>query len=325
MATFFDILPPPQSLDSLDAWGTLDALFASLDDGLWTRAGVYGLSASEKGRAAGTCSAVRKREFRGSSPAEAGGTLSLARICTLAATAGVRAFGSAAGVRIRSFAGKDSCRSRETCVVSRERTDVMRFSAVSAERVGLLRVRPAALAGGQGEAAALFEAHAELSLEGSADARGYEAFSWLRVRATDLALSPVRAFGACALSRDVHLAAQGGAASRGSLAPFRVRPFSASLSGAVAKDLADGIRLRALSGTLFAFGTDFFVPVRVCLVSGQDLARSFADIVPEYKGWMWTEREKPACGPWKAAVSGASDWTPVSAGVAEWQGVVEWQ
>ena len=237
----------------------------------------------------------------------------------------VRAFGSEAGVRIRSFAGKDSCRSRETCVVSRERTDVMRFSAVSAERVGLLRVRPAALAGGQGEAAALFEAHAELSLEGSADARGYEVCSWLRVRATDLALSPVRASGACALSRDVHLAAQGGAVGRGSLAPFRVRPFSASLSGAVASDLADGIRLRALSGTLRAFGTDFFVPVRVCLVSGQDLARSFADIVPEYKGWMWTEREKPACGPWKAAVSGASDWTPVSAGVAEWQGVVEWQ
>lgn len=49
-AEFFDILKPPQTLDTLDAWGGLDSLPYSLDSAMWERVGVYGLLASEGGR-----------------------------------------------------------------------------------------------------------------------------------------------------------------------------------------------------------------------------------------------------------------------------------
>lgn len=47
MATYTTILPPPQSVDDLDAWGGLDALPWSLDSGVWISAGVYGIVAAE--------------------------------------------------------------------------------------------------------------------------------------------------------------------------------------------------------------------------------------------------------------------------------------
>lgn len=54
MATYQTILPPPQSVDSLDAWGELDALPWSLDSGVWLYAGVYGILATEKAKSAGS-------------------------------------------------------------------------------------------------------------------------------------------------------------------------------------------------------------------------------------------------------------------------------
>ena len=52
MATYQTILPPPQSVDSLDAWGGLDTLPWSLDSGVWLSAGVYGILASETAKSA---------------------------------------------------------------------------------------------------------------------------------------------------------------------------------------------------------------------------------------------------------------------------------
>lgn len=52
MATYQTILPPPQSVDSLDAWGGLDTLPWSLDSGVWLYAGVYGILAAESAKSA---------------------------------------------------------------------------------------------------------------------------------------------------------------------------------------------------------------------------------------------------------------------------------
>ena len=52
MATYQTILPPPQSVDSLDAWGGLDSLPWSLDSGVWLSAGVYGIHAAESAESA---------------------------------------------------------------------------------------------------------------------------------------------------------------------------------------------------------------------------------------------------------------------------------
>ena len=44
---FSPIFPPPQSIDSLDSWGSLDDLPFSLDSSLWTTAGLYELTVSD--------------------------------------------------------------------------------------------------------------------------------------------------------------------------------------------------------------------------------------------------------------------------------------
>ena len=54
METYQTILPPPQSIDSLDAWGDLDSLPWPLDSGVWLRVGVYGILATEKAKSAGS-------------------------------------------------------------------------------------------------------------------------------------------------------------------------------------------------------------------------------------------------------------------------------
>jgi hypothetical protein len=46
-ATISALYPPPQSIDSLDEWGSLDGLLWSLDSAVWTTCGVYGLTADE--------------------------------------------------------------------------------------------------------------------------------------------------------------------------------------------------------------------------------------------------------------------------------------
>lgn len=52
-ATFSALYPPPQSIDSLDQWGSLDGLLWSLDDAVWTTCGVYGLTSAEDAQSAG--------------------------------------------------------------------------------------------------------------------------------------------------------------------------------------------------------------------------------------------------------------------------------
>lgn len=52
-ATFSALYPPPQSIDSLDQWGSLDELLWSLDSAVWTKCGVYGLTVTEDAQSAG--------------------------------------------------------------------------------------------------------------------------------------------------------------------------------------------------------------------------------------------------------------------------------
>lgn len=60
MSEFFTILPPPQSVDALDAWGGLESLPFSLDSAVWQSAGVYGLIVSEGGRSGETLNGANR-------------------------------------------------------------------------------------------------------------------------------------------------------------------------------------------------------------------------------------------------------------------------
>ena len=53
-ATISALYPPPQSIDSLDEWGSLDSLPWSLDSAVWTTCGVYGLTSTEAAAGAGS-------------------------------------------------------------------------------------------------------------------------------------------------------------------------------------------------------------------------------------------------------------------------------
>lgn len=75
-AEFFDILPPPQSIETLDNWGTLDTLPYSLDDAAWQRIGVYGLrveATAHSSEKQGSDSVIRGLELVGE--AYSGGAL----------------------------------------------------------------------------------------------------------------------------------------------------------------------------------------------------------------------------------------------------------
>lgn len=52
-ATISALYPPPQSIDSLDQWGSLDGLLWSLDSAVWTTCGVYGMTVTEDAQSAG--------------------------------------------------------------------------------------------------------------------------------------------------------------------------------------------------------------------------------------------------------------------------------
>ena len=51
-ATISALYPPPQSIDSLDQWDSLDSLLWPLDNAVWTTCGVYGLTVSEDAQSA---------------------------------------------------------------------------------------------------------------------------------------------------------------------------------------------------------------------------------------------------------------------------------
>lgn len=75
MSEFYTILPPPQSIETLDSWGPLDSLRWSLDSDVWMRAGIYGLIASEGGESGESLDAVRVRLLSMRGGAAAGGAM----------------------------------------------------------------------------------------------------------------------------------------------------------------------------------------------------------------------------------------------------------
>lgn len=114
-AEFHNILLPPQTLDSLDAWGSLDSLPLSLDSPAWEAAGIYRLTIRDSAKSGGSLrgvkvtpaklatgtakgqekfSAKRSRKGGGSSAAKSGNSFKAVRsrkcVCGEKATSGNR-------------------------------------------------------------------------------------------------------------------------------------------------------------------------------------------------------------------------------------------
>ena len=328
MAEFFDILPPPQSIDALDAWGALDALPASLDDGFWTRAGVYGLSASEKARAGQSFSALRKRCV-GLSDKSAGAasrqTLVVLRVRGDALKEGARASGSVQAERERSLSVRGAAESAAGMAFVRTRDGRAAFSAVSSQEAKAFRVRVSGLSQGLGEAAASFFAVAELALSGEGEAVAGERAALARVRLVDGPALSARAGGNAAFFRLMPLAARDGAAGSSLLTLFRVRPVVPEEAGGRAFGGMAIMRLVGLACAGDSFGNGSALLVRVLALSGTGSALGVGSVFPEYKGWTWARRDDVPGTLWQSTPEVEALWRPRPGGSAVWQEVVEWQ
>ena len=110
MAQFFDISAPPQSLEALDNWGSVDSLPASLDSELWNSAGICGLSIAEQGRASALFVASTISLLAGTGHATSSGALQ-SSVLKVGATSGVATVGGTlGGLRLRFSGGTASAR-----------------------------------------------------------------------------------------------------------------------------------------------------------------------------------------------------------------------
>jgi hypothetical protein len=112
MGEFFTILPPPQSVDTLDAWGSLDTLPYSLDSALWQTVGVYGLVVSEGGKSGGAlrgASVTRGLACHGK--ATSTGAMQGAKVAYLAGEGAAKSGGELEATVIRGVGGRGEARS----------------------------------------------------------------------------------------------------------------------------------------------------------------------------------------------------------------------
>lgn len=112
MGEFFTILPPPQSVDTLDAWGSLDNLPFSLDSAVWQTVGVYGLVASEGGKSGGGlrgASVTRGLACYGS--ATSAGAMQGAKVAYLAGEGAAKSGGVLSATILRGVGGRGEARS----------------------------------------------------------------------------------------------------------------------------------------------------------------------------------------------------------------------
>jgi hypothetical protein len=110
-ADLFVLVPPPQTIETLDVWGPLDRLPYSLDSVVWETAGVYGLKVSVQIASGGDVRGGKRirtlaangsitvggdaygekaaaiRELKADLTGHVGGSLSLARVRRIAAVA----------------------------------------------------------------------------------------------------------------------------------------------------------------------------------------------------------------------------------------------
>lgn len=321
---FSPIFPPPQSIDSLDSWGSLDDLPFSLDSSLWTTAGLYGLTVSDAVTIGQQADGQRTRtsvlaglsvadgqaagqtvlELRGEDVASAGGHAAASitawiLLDAVASTAGEsltleRVRPLLVDASVSSHAGADFQRIRSDAHVSR--------SEVVATLVAV-RIRP-----GSGTDVA------QAAQEG-----GFE-----RIRlhsAVGEGQADAAVIGGVTVSIPLDVSA--GMAFQDMAAPVRIRTEAVAGPGA-SGELVRAVRLRsdALGGV--AQTREKADLSRVLLLYGGGNVISVDDVLPEYKGWGW-KRDAQTEQCWAPIIEAGQHWHSLPGGTKDWRGIVEWQ
>lgn len=141
-AEFYTILLPPQTLETLDNWGSLDDLPLSLDSSAWDTAGIYGLTIADGAVVSGSMEGSRQSVIPlGASLAHSGASFGATRIRSDSLAGTVSTDGDATFQRIRNDALVSGYAVFEICLPLRIRQGVSVDTAQATTSVSWLRLR----------------------------------------------------------------------------------------------------------------------------------------------------------------------------------------
>lgn len=172
-AEFYTILPPPQTLETLDNWGSLDDLPLSLDSPAWESAGIYRLTIADGAKASGALEGSRQTAIP-LLPAQAQSGEALA-----------------GALRIRTDTLAGSAKTGGGATFQRIRNDSLVLGAVVSDGCLPLRIRQASMAGEVAATASASWLRVRLGA-GAAQASGFARVAeWLRTRTDSVAAEGV--------------------------------------------------------------------------------------------------------------------------------------
>ena len=323
MADFTAILPPPQSIETLDSWGALDSLPFSLDSSVWEKAGKYALAVQAGAPCGGALAGgVRRRGIVGTSTAVTGGAMLGVCVTYLTLTDSAAMGGGVAAVRQRQGGGASAVAAGGDAGIAR----VFRLSGAAAaggrEAAAAVRVRgiahaPVAGTTGQTERGLRIRQDA---VPGAA--AGDEISTWIRYRESWLSGAAITAEEA-AFEHEIALLVTEPAVSGGEMNMLRVRLVDGG-ADSVMHGIADDYLVRCIMADGAALTGEAAEPWRVLPLSGSAGAAAGGEIFPCYKGWGWRQ-EAGGSADWRGVVVDEQGWRQEAGGSADWRGVVQWQ
>lgn len=321
---FSPILPPPQSIDSLDSWGSLDGLPFSLDSSLWTTAGLYGLTVSDAVTIGQQADGQRMRtsvlaglsvadgqaagqavlEIRGEDAASGGGEAA----ASIAAWILLDAVSSTAG---------------ESLTLERVRPLLVDASVSSHAGTDFQRIRSAAHAS-RSEVVATLVAVRVRPGSGTDVARAAQEGGFERIRlhsAVGKGQADATVIGGVTVSIPLDVSA--GMAFQDMAEPVRIRTDAVAGPGASGEWMLGG-RLRSdVLGVSARSGGEADV-WRVLMLLGDGVVVTDERALPEYKGWGWKRDAQTEQG-WEPIIEAGQHWHRLPGGMKDWRGIVEWQ
>ena len=321
---FSPIFPPPQSIDSLDSWGSLDGLPFSLDSSLWTKAGLYGLTVSDAVVSGQQADGQRTRtsvvaglsvvegqaegqavlELRGEDAASAGGhaTASITAWILLDAVASTTGE-SLTLERVRPLLADASVSSHAWIVFQRIRSDAHNSISETVATLVAVRVRPG---------------------RGTDAAQAAQECGFKRIRlhsAVGEGQADAAVIGGVTVSIPLDVSA--GMAFQDMAEPVLIRTDAVAGPGASGEWMLGGrLRCDVLGVSAQTAGeADVW---RVLMLYGGGDVLSDGDVLPEYKGWGWKRDAQTEQG-WAPIIEAGQHWHSLPGGTKDWRGIVEWQ
>ena len=335
-AEFYTILPPPQTLETLDNWGSLDDLPLSLDSPAWETAGIYGLTIADGAKASGSLEGSRQTAI----------PLSPAQAQSGAALAGA--------LRIRTDSLAGSAKAGGSVSFQRIRSGSLVLGAVVSEDCFPLRIRQASMVGEVAATASALWIRVRLGA-GAAHASGFARVAeWLRTRTDSVAAEGVTGGAATGyLIRSLQATGTAHTAQASAFERLRLDVLTAraTLSGrlkatllgndrmygyAYSGEAFEGQRTRTalVSGTAAMSGTASGVAIRglvlraTATASGQlsvesgiqlkATATTRGSLLGEVLGFGWQGKTRAPGGEWGEKIVHPEPWQGKRENAAEW-------